>query len=290
MAGAAPQITGVNGLTFGALGFISNLNSMTFGGLNSSINALNGLTISNANSAVPLRISNSGDNPTVIIEATTGSDIIPVELALNNGLIISAIGNARSNPRGNFWYCNGADALQISNINRRMVANYSPSSPCFATSGVNGQWNPGVTGVNFTSGVPYLIGTQVVTLSTNNFPIPTNSGVTQAYFGLQGNASYILNNQHELTTTVFIQRQRGVSVTGPFLLYGSAYNLEATSTGKMTQLLNGISFNEATPANSLLFQIGDIVTLTVFATHVGGGCQMTTAPVGLSAVMSPVFY
>jgi hypothetical protein len=290
MAGSMPQISGVNGLTFGSLGFISNLNSMTFGGANSSISSLNSLSITNSNATVPLRITNSGDNPNVIIEALTGSDAIPVELTLTNGAVISAIGNGRNNARGNFWYANGADALQISNLNRRVVQIYSPSSPCFATSGALGAFTAGITGVAFTSTVPYLIGTEIITLSTSNFPIPTGFNA-DAYLGLQGTASYKLNGNHELATSVFVTRTRAGVPTGPFLLYGSAYNTQSTNSGFMTQTLNGISYNEATPASSLLFRIGDIVTFTVFATFTGGSPpQMSIAPVGLSAVISPVLF
>jgi len=291
MAGSLPQISGVNGLTFGALGFISNINSMTFGGANSSISSLNSLSITNSNATVPLRITNSGDNPNVIIEATTGSDAIPVEFTMVNGAITCAIGNQRSSPRGFFTFVNGADAVQISNLNRRVTQNYSPSSPCFALSGVNGAWVAGTTGVAFTSTVPYLIGTQTITLSQNNFPIPANSGATQAYMGLQGTVSYKLNGNHELATSVFVTRTRSGITLPPVLLYGAVYNTQSTNSGFMTQVVNGISYNESIPANSILFQNGDIVTFTVYATYTGGSPpSMTVAPVGMSSVISPVFF
>jgi hypothetical protein len=140
--------------------------------------------------------------------------------------------------------------------------------------------------------VPYLIGTETITLTQNNFPLPT---LTEAFLGLQGNVSYQLSNKNELATTVLVTRTRLGVPSAPVLLYGSAYNIQSTDNGYMTQTLNGISFNEAVPANSLLFAVGDIVTFTVFGTFTGGGGPgsaptMTVAPLGLSAVISPVFY
>jgi hypothetical protein len=267
---------------------MNGINSITMAGTNPSISAVNSMAITNGNGTTPLTITNSGDNPHIIM-SSTGSDIFPVEFTLTNGATVCAIGNQRNNARGFFVYVNGGDAIQISNINRRVTASYSPSSPCFATSGALGTWTPGATGVSFTSTVPYLIGTETITLTQNNFPLPT---LTEAFLGLQGNVSYKLNNKHELATTVLVTRTRLGVPSAPVLLYGSAYNIQSTDNGYMTQTLNGISFNEAVPANSLLFAVGDIVTFTVFGTFTGGGSvpNMTVAPLGLSAVISPVFY
>jgi hypothetical protein len=102
---------------------ISGVNSITMAGTAPAISGVNSLTITNTTAATPLRITNSGDNPSVILEATTGSDLIPVEFTITNGLIVSALGNQRSATRGCFWFVNGADAVQISNANRRVAQN-----------------------------------------------------------------------------------------------------------------------------------------------------------------------
>jgi len=269
---------------------MTGINSITMAGTTPSISGANSVSITNTNATTPLTITNTGDNPHVIM-TSAGSDLVPVEFTLQNGAIIDAIGNQRSASRGMFFFVNGADALQISNVNRRMVANYSPSSPCFATSGVNGAWVAGTTGVPFTSGVPYLIGTETIVLSTNNFPIPVFGGATQAYMGLQGTVSYKLNNNHEITTSVFVSRIRGGVTLPPVLLYGAGYTQQTTNSGYMTQIVNGISYNEAIPASSILFQIGDTVIFTVYATYSGGSPPtMTVAPIGMSSVISPVFF
>jgi hypothetical protein len=142
----------------------------------------------------------------------------------------------------------------------------------------------------FTSTVPKLIGTETITLTKNNFPIPDNTGASEFYVGVQGNVSYQLSSKVELATTVLMTRTRlGVpSATVP--LYGAIYNVEGTTSGFIQQCVNGISYNEATPAQSLLFRIGDVLTLQVFATWVGfsGAPSITVAPPGISGVLSPV--
>jgi hypothetical protein len=168
-----------------------------------------------------------------------------------------------------------------------MVANYSPSSPLFALGGASGAWVAG-SGA-FTSTVPKLIGTQTITLTTNNFPIPTNGGVSEFYVGIQGNVSYQLSSKVELATTVLMTRTRAGVPSAPLPLYGAIYNVEGTTSGFIQQCVNGISYNESVPANSLLFRIGDILTLQVYATWVGAVApSISVAPPGISGVISPV--
>ena len=168
-----------------------------------------------------------------------------------------------------------------------MVENYSPSSPLFALGGAAGAWVAG-SGV-FTSGVAKLIGTETITLTTNNFPIPSNSGASEFYVGVQGNVSYRLSSKVELATTVLMTRTRAGVPTGPFPLYGAIYNVEGTTSGFIQQCVNGISYNESVPLQSLLFQIGDVLTLQVYATYVGfTPPSISVAPPGISGVISPV--
>jgi hypothetical protein len=180
-----------------------------------------------------------------------------------------------------------ADAVQISSVNSRVVENYSPSSPLFALGGAAGAWVAGSG--SFTSGVAKLIGTETITLTTNNFPIPSNSGASEFYVGVQGNVSYRLSSKVELATTVLMTRTRAGVPTGPFPLYGAIYNVEGTTSGFIQQCVNGISYNESVPLQSLLFQIGDVLTLQVYATYVGfTPPSISVAPPGISGVISPV--
>jgi hypothetical protein len=65
--------------------------------------------------------------------------------------------------------------------------------------------------------------------------------------------------------------------------------VEGTTSGFIQQCVNGISYNESVPLQSLLFQIGDVLTLQVYATYVGfTPPSISVAPPGISGVISPV--
>jgi hypothetical protein len=267
---------------------ITGLNSITMAGTTPAITAVNNIAISNANATVPLAIVNSGDNPHIRCSNAAGSAAVPVEINLVNGAITLAYGNQGTDPRGAFFFFNGLDCIRIPTTGRVQM-NYSPYSPTLALSGAAGAWVAG-TG-SFVSGVPKVLGTETITLSTNNWPIIPGGFGTPAYLGLNGFLNTcVLNGARDFNLTVTYSRTRSGVTVGPFALYGAAYPITSQSTGGFYAPVNGVSYNEAVVGERTTFTHGDVVTIQVIGTYVGVSAPTIVVPAtGLAAVVSPFF-
>lgn len=265
--------------------------SLTLSGTTSSqITGVNNMLISNANSAIPLDILNSGDNPSVRIRNAASAPSIPVEINLVNGSQTLAYGNQATDPRGSFWFFNGKDVFRCNTTINRLLMSYSPYSPLFATSGAAGAFVAG-TGA-FTSGVPKVLGTETITIAQTNFPIVPGGFGTPAYLGVTGFLNTcVLNGAHDFTVTVTYTRTRSGVTVGPYVLYGAVYPITSQAGGAFYSPLNGTSYNEAVAGERITFTHGDILTLTVSGLFVGGSPpNIVTPATGLAAVFSPFLF
>jgi hypothetical protein len=270
---------------------ITGLNGITMAGTTPSITGANAVSISNTDGTTPLSITNSGDNPHIVLTNAGTSTTVPVEANLVNGAITTTIGNQNTDARGSLYlFTNGKDALRCPTANSRLQLTYSPYSPTFATSSAAGAWVAG-TG-SFTSGVPKLLGTQTITLSANNFPVVPGALGTAAYLGLNGFINTcVLNGARDLVVTATYTRTRVGVTVGPFALYGCAYPVSSQATGGFTSPINGTTFNEAVVGERTTFTHGDVLAIQVFATYTGASAPTIVTPAsGLAAVFSPFFF
>lgn len=275
---------------------ITGLNGITMAGTTPAITGVNSIAISNSNNTTPFTIANSGDNPHIIC-SSTGSSVFPVEINLVNGATVLAYGNQGTDPRGAFFFFNGRDAIRLPTSTNRLQLTYSPYSPTLATSGAGGAFVAG-TGA-FVSGVPKVLGTETITLSSANLPIIAGGLGTQCYIGLNGFINTCVlsgagggggGSHYDVAISATYTRTRGGTTIGPFALYGCSYPVSILS-GPFYSPLNGTTYNEAVVGERTTFTHGDIITITVLGLYVGGSPPSITTPAsGLACVFSPFFF
>ena len=301
MNGGTIQTNGINGMKLSTSSISAANNAIAMSGINTiqmtgstnSITGVKSINIANDNATTPLTITNSGDNPHIILNNSGSSTLIPVEMSWVNGTTL-AIGNQNvAGGRGAFIFYNGKDIIRVNPVNYRMIANYSPYSPCLAASGVNGTFTPAPIGA-WVSGVAKLLGTQTITLSQYvNFPIIDGGFGVEAYIGMNGFINTcVINGAHNINIYVTYERVRGGITVGPYNLYGANYPIGTLSNGSFYSPLNGVSYNETNPTERVTFNPStDTVIFKVYGLYVGGSPPSTvTAPTGLAAVISPFFY